>query len=255
MEESVRRHHESAKYKVKKFSAALDFLAVIILIVSLFSLPFPFVRQIWLQSVMGALGFVNCGLILWLSSRIRQLSYPAAVGGLGLVFHEQLLAMRGFLTLRYHHAVDQHDVLFLTGTFVLTGVLAVIFINCLKPLEDYSKTFARDFYVENRELVSEKTGSFQRNALIESVIVYAILILALWQSRMLDLKLHFSVCKLVGELTCINAFYGVGRELDIYFKEVQRKNMAIIKIFSHLFVMSGVLWIIYRIMPIEPFLR
>lgn len=255
MEELRHRNRESAKHKIRNYTSALDFLALVILIVSLFSLPFPFVRQIWLQSIVGALGFVNCGLILLLSSRIRQLSYPAAAAGLGLVFHEQLLALRGFLTLQYHHAADQHDVLFLIGTFILTAGLALIFIKCMKPLEDHSKTFARDFYLDNHRPVSEKAVSFQGNAFIESAIIYAILILALWQSQTFDLKLHFSVCKLVGELTCINAFYGAGRELDIYFKETQKKNIALVKTASHFLVMSGVLWIIYRIMPIEPFLR
>lgn len=255
MEESVYRHRESARYKVRNCAFILEMAALLFFIVSLFAVPFPFVRQIWLQSTVGAMGFVNCGIILWLSSRIRQLTYPAAAAGLGLVFHEQLLALRGFLTLRYHSAGHPHDAWFLIGNFVLSASLAAIFFKCPKPLEEHSRTFARDFYIENHKLVSERKASFQASALIESGIIYGFIILALWHSQAYDLRLYFSVCKLVGELTCINAFYGAGRELDIYFREMQKKSVMLVKVASHLLVMCGVLWFIYRVMPIEPFLR
>lgn len=253
--DSTLRSLETLKHKVKPSAQFLEFFSILLFLVSLFSVPFPFVRQIWLEPVVGALGFVNSGLLMWFANRIRKLVYPVAFAGLGLVFHEQLLAGRGFVTLFYHHAVSPDDFLFLLGTLILTAGLAVIFIRCLSPLEEYARKYAREFYLENRKPLKEKAVFFQSDAFVESVLGYGFLIAGLWFSRFLNLKLHFSACKIIAELTCVIGFYGIGREFELYLKEIQSKSILTIKSLSHLLVMGGVLWVIYRIMPIEPFLK
>ncbi len=253
--DSNSKSSDLAKHKVKLPAQLLEFTALVLFLVSLFSLPFPFVRQIWLQPVVGALGFVNCGLLFWMAGRIRKLVYPAAFAGLGLVFHEQLLAWRGFLTLRYHNITDKHDIFFLIGTLILTAALAAVFTRCLKFLTEHSKSYSREFYLINRQTLKSKAVFFQSNAFVESILGYGVLIAALWISRLLDLKIHFSACKIIAELTCVIGFYGIGRELDFYLKDLQKKPLLIVKILSHVLVMAGVLWVIYRIMPIEPFLK
>lgn len=256
MDDPKIRHRESmVRRKIKKYCFALDCCALVILLASLFSLPFPFVRQLWLQSVIGALGFVNCGLILWMTARIRSLSYPAIFGGFGLIFHEQLLAVRSFAALYRRNAAGEHDALFLAATVVFCLGLAFLFGKCLKPLTGHSKSFGRDFYMEHRRSISTEAASLQVQTLVENVAIYSVLMIGLWQSRVLDLPLHFSACKLIGELTCVAGFRGIAKEIDLYYKEAQQKGVMLVKILSHILVAGGVLFIIYKIMPVEPFLR
>lgn len=246
---------ESFKHRLSKPVLFLKIFALILFIFSVLSLPFPFVRQVWLSSVFGTFGLLNTGLILWLSYRIQNLVYPAFWAGLGLVFHELILAGRGFLTLLYHGALHSHDGYFLIGTLLAATFLGFIFASCQKPLLEHSRNYPAETYLKTHEPLAQKSSFFQWQALTQSAAAYCVFGAILYGASFLELHFYFSICKVIAELTCVTAFYGMGREADLYLKQLQPKWAMLAKAASHLVAMSMVLWIIYRVMPIEPFLR
>ncbi len=234
---------------LKPVSNALSCLAVLLALLGIFSVPFPFVRNLWVQEIWGISGFINAMIFLFMSYEIERFSIAAALAGIGLTLHEMILATRGFLYLTRLGKVDTRDILFLAGSFFLCLILLGVFFYSFKRTYHHQKRIAAQKNSENPHTVNSYEGGFQY--LIASLFGYFLAFAVIYKSLSLQHRIGYGTFKTIGAFVSVGAFVGIGLEIQRYIEIRQTKLYCLVKVASHFIALAAVLWAVYKLIPLS----
>lgn len=151
-ENELRRRLEKEGYEVKNlkidvslevagtesilnYSSKIVFVVALCLIAAVvLSIPFPFVRKIWLREVWGYYGPINAANFMIVALGLRRKSVQAILCGLAVVFYELFLTWQGFSYFSSHEELTPAIVYFSAGVGALILVLLIIFLKCLQTI-------------------------------------------------------------------------------------------------------------------------
>jgi predicted permease len=212
----------------------------VLLIAALFSQPFPHVRSIWTKEVWGLLGLINSFLFIVFARRIENRSVTASLAILGILINDQILSFRGFYQLALQNAVHLEDVLFLIFSVLATVILSL----CAARVTQINLSVTH--------IHSESSSDSVFAPLVMSAIAYAVIIgFLVGSSFIYEDEYRFALFRMLGEAVSVVAMAGIGFEIKNYRKNRQSQTLCIVKACTHLLVLVTLLWILYRLIPIQ----
>lgn len=241
-------HFAQLKLKTSRLVLALNVLSVVLAVVSIFSIPFPFYRQNWIREVWGLTGLIHALIFLLLSRQVEKISLPATFGVLGLLLNEQILLLCSFYRLfAYNMLTAPYFFFFVISEALILG-FGYFFISNSRDLYFYLKKHVSFVKASNPDIESPE---HPWKTLFGSGLTYAILAALIYPTFSLPPAFTYSVLKVTGCLVSLNAFVWAGIEIYDYFCDRQSLLLCRIKVATHGLLLIGFLWVIYRTIPFQ----
>lgn len=241
---------EQTHFELKRISLWLFFLMLPMLAACVFPVPFPFVRQIWTRELFGFTGLLNVLFFGWISQRMKKMHLPPVIAGIGLFIHEIILTLYGFAHLTASGQAGEKDFLFLAASMIMSLIYFTLLLRAVGPLIRYKKWFYHD-----GPGAEEKIQSPGFLPLLLSLLIYATLFVAAYQSGMFSWRVQAAILKGAGQGGSFLAFLGIGYEIQFHLRQEQSALQCGVKGLSHLTSLAIILWLVYRLLPIEAMLR
>ncbi len=239
----------SMKAEINRASTILMGYSLLLATASLFSIPFPFVRQIWIREIWGISGLVHAFIFLVIKMRIQKASFAAGVAGFGLILNEQILAWRTFLYDFTHGTAVLRDAVFLSGSVLFNLFLAAVLWSVCKAIYK--------FRVQQKDYNGTDTGQIEGYeesdfaVLIGVILGYAATFGMLYIALFLKPTSQYGIFKILGALISLFSFGGIGHEINLYAQAKQTLFFCATKAVSHGLLLAAILWVIYHKIPIS----
>ena len=233
----------------------IDIFAGLILAAAIFSWPFPFVRQIWVQEVLGLTGIINAVILVVIGRSMKHLSLVAPFAGLGLVFSEITILSRSFVFLYRVSKVEKGDLCFFTLSLAVILVLAVLFWSGFCRIYSLYQSGYHPHHHHHDPLKVRITGAPKLFLpFIVSSTLYVILIAAVLLCRILSAPLRFAGLKFIAEAACIVAAAGCAAEMGFFIRGEQSKYNTLLKAVIHILISGVLLLFLYKQISFQGFL-
>ena len=175
---------------------------------------------------------------------------PATFGVLGLLLNEQLLLLFGFLRLFTYSMFSINYLLFFLFSEAVILALAFLFLSDIRSLWSYlEKPVSYIKYSDQEKLHNVNDSSL--HFLFGSGLCYAIFAGLIYQAFLLPPSFTYSVMKITGCLVSLSSFIWTGLEIQDYLFGHQKQILCQIKVISHMLLLTGFLWVIYRSIPFQ----
>ena len=225
-------------------------LALPMLLASVFSFPFPFVRQGWIKEMVGLAGPLNVLLMGWISLGIKRMHLPPMTAGIGLFLNEQILTGYGFMSLFSAGHAGKKDVFFLAVSAIAGLIFLILLIRAFQITVYYKKWFYEEGPGSEQE---EEPAEFL--PLILSLLMYAVLFVGVYFSKFLSWPWPVTALKGISQAASFMTCLGIGYEIQFYLRKDQSALQCWVKALSHLMGLAIILLLVYHRMPIEAMLR
>lgn len=257
MDKTAKSHHSFSityRQELSRISGFIGFIALLVFVASLFSLPFPFSRVYWLKPALGVSGLINSGLWIWIAQKIKKGSLLAAFSGLGLIVYDQILTWSGFLFhIRKNQPVWQ-DGAYLAVSIAVSATLLLLIARMLPPIFAFTRTIPRRMYFSRHVVLTDKKYSLQLETLVLNIILYGALFSGAWYSPALSGVSQFSCFKILGEAVCVVAAGGIGQEISLFLEDLQPRILCAVKILTHLLLLAAFFCLLYQRLPFDFYL-
>ena len=236
------------KQQLDRAAGILGVFCILMIAANLFTFPFPFVRAVWIREVWGITGLIHAVLFYVISRRIVRASLAAPLAGIGLIINYLILTCRGFQHVFFRQEAHLDDWIFFLATALLGFFLNWMFLDIFKIV--YKARFQKNHHATDPQ-VGKLYDVTDSGALIVSAVGYVFVFGMLYMSFSLDEAMRYGSLKLIASLISPLSMGGIGQEIDYYLHNKQSRFFCIVKSSTHLLILIGILWIVYRLIPIS----
>ena len=240
------------KAAVDMFSTVVSLMALLMLAASVFTLPFPFARKIWLEEVWGYYGLMNTCTFLLIAAAMKRMSLAAVVIGLGVMTYDQLLTWRGLLFLYHRQGLGAKAFLFVALSLVVVGILIAVFASSYHAISRYYR-LKRDYVnPSHREAwILRIPASLDAALFAGSAAAYLLLFAASSAVASYDPKTSYALLRILGGAATVLGFFGIGLEAEKMIRTGAHRPLSLFKICVHAAFLIGLLRLIEFKMPLE----
>lgn len=236
--------------KIIRATTFLSVLSVVIAFTSLMGFPFPFSRAVWIREIWGVTGLIHAFLFFLIQWRINRASFTAPFAGIGLTLNYGILTVYGFFYILFHRELHWQDTAFFVFTMFLTVAMVAMFIDVLSAVYGFFIRRNKGQKMQAEDSVAGIENQTDASALILSSVGYVIIFACLYGVHFLKEVEQYGALKIIGTLISPLSFGGIGQEIDYYIQGKQNRFFCIVKSLTHILVLAGIFWVIYRRMPI-----
>lgn len=232
-------------------ASILSFVALVIFIAGVFSLPFPFVRRVWQEEYWGLYGIFNSVCFMLIAQRLKRMSMAAVFAGFGMILYELLLTARGFSFLYFHHAVAKKSVAFLGLSLFLDVVLTAVLASAFKGIVTF-RQFKQTHQESEEEFHESSTGRLKSPFLFVASGFFYLLFLAVgYRVTALETYAAFATLRMLGIIASILSTFSLGYEVGAFLKDKTLGRFRLFKMLFHGIFFVWLLWMIHSILPLE----
>ena len=241
---------EETREKLKALSVWIFVLLLPLLAASVYSWPFPFVRQLWMKETIGLTGLVNAFFFGWISMRMKQMHLQPIIAGIGLFLNEMLLTIYGFWFSKSLGYGGKRDLVFCVVSVGMGFFYLGLLLSAAKVVVQYKKWF----YNKGPGVEKEKHPE-EILPLMISLVVYALLFIGAWQSKIFPWAVSVALLKGIGQGASFFAFLGIGYEIHFYLRNEENLLQCCIKGLSHALALAIILVLVYHRLPLESMVK
>ncbi len=235
---------------VRRIAFYVFLSGVLVGVAAILSRPFPFNRPVWQTPVIGVSGFLNALLLMLISDRLKKISLPAVFAGLGVVLHEIIWILCGYFYLFSHHLAGEKEKIFALAALASACGLGALFIAALALVLRYVEGASRKLY-RQLNLTPEYKTRLQRETLLVSIFVYAVLFGSIWVIRFVDINFVYAIFKWSSGAAIIFAMLGISQEVSYAIENIQDWWQGFFKVMTHIVVAASLTFLVYTNLPFE----
>lgn len=250
-----KRQQLAARAKTRVYVATVCTygMAFVILAAVVLSLPFPFVRRIWMKELWGYYGLLNALCFLIIANRFNHRNLSFAFAGLGVLVHDQIRIWHGVFYIRAHQGIDSGILFHVLLSLAITVFFVFVFGKAVHSIYRYQLFKSQDLQLDQSALAprtNKKTNLviwFVKAILFYGGIFYVARKVALLSNP----DAAFGYLRILGGITFFVGFLAIGRALDRSSGGVERGPVAALKILSHAVMLGLIEWIIMNLSHVE----
>ncbi len=224
-------------------------MALMMLAASVFTLPFPFVRPMWIGEIWGYYGLLNSVCFIAISQGLSRFSMSAAVSGMAITLYDQWLTWHAFL-LRFNAGeLDGDSLLYMGISLLVGGVLIMLLLSSMR---------ASYLHIQHHRGEKENQVQKARKVLILTSVMsvlYIGLILVAGKAAHLDPPVAYATLRILGVPACLLAGARIGGLLQTGFENGGMDPSTIARIIFHALFFAWILWSIHALIPLQQIMQ
>ncbi len=228
-------------------------MAVVLLAAVIFSMPFPFVRRVWMKELWGYYGLMNALCFLMIANQMNHRSLSFALAGLGVLFHDQIRNWSGAIYYWTHHGTHYSLLVYLLLSLVLALAILFIFGRAALAIYRYQVFKRRDLQLYPTETIPYTT-SRKWLGVLTPVLFYTCIYALVRKASQAGSEEAFGTLRMLGGGAFFFGFLAMGHTLDSFSKAAVSRRGTILKILIHLLCLGVIQAATMRQMHLESLL-